>query len=164
MKCARSTWNPACASTKIPPRPIAAAIQRCADWHGATQVAIRKTEPEMFGAMLSQALGGQAVLPPEEQDFAEDEELKDVQDLCYERHALAKNHTLSRIVILGRISHQNAPIVLSQRKPRQLQTLPHCLQCSASSGSSTSNQRRPATSSGGGGAPTPAQVFSPMWW
>ncbi len=60
---------------------IAGAIQRCAEWHGATQIAIRKTEPEMFGAMLSQALGGQAVLPQVDLDLAEDEELKDVQDL-----------------------------------------------------------------------------------
>ncbi len=60
---------------------IAGAIQRCAAWHGTPQVAMRKTEPEVFGEMLNQALGGQAVLSPEGEEFVEDEELKDVQDL-----------------------------------------------------------------------------------
>ncbi len=57
------------------------AIRRCAAWHGAEQVTIRKTEPESFGAMLNQALQGETILPPEAKEFAEGEEFKDMQDL-----------------------------------------------------------------------------------
>lgn len=53
---------------------VASAIQRCAGWHGTAQVAIRKTDPAMFGAMLNQALGSQAILLPESQEFSEKEE------------------------------------------------------------------------------------------
>jgi uncharacterized protein YcaQ len=60
---------------------IAAAIQRCATWHGAAQVAIRKTEPAELGPMLTAALHGQAVLPLEGQNIAEDEQYNDIQDL-----------------------------------------------------------------------------------
>lgn len=60
---------------------VAGAIQRCAAWHGTPQVAIRKSEPEIFGQMLIQALGGQAVAIPSDLEPVEEEELKDVQDL-----------------------------------------------------------------------------------
>ena len=62
-------------------RAIAGAIWRCAEWHGAAHVAIRKTEPEMFGAMLTQALGSQVIVSPPGQEFAEEEVQKDVQEL-----------------------------------------------------------------------------------
>jgi uncharacterized protein YcaQ len=60
---------------------IASAIQRCAAWHGAAQVTIRKTDPERFGAMLYEALGSQAIFLSESQELSEKEERKDAQGL-----------------------------------------------------------------------------------
>ena len=60
---------------------IAGAIWRCAKWHGAAHVAIRKTEPGMFGAMLTQALGSRVIVSPPGQELAEEEAQKDVQEL-----------------------------------------------------------------------------------
>jgi uncharacterized protein len=60
---------------------VAAAIQRCATWHGTPQVAIRKTEPPELDGMLAAALQGQTALLPEDEDFVEDDQFKDIQDV-----------------------------------------------------------------------------------
>ncbi len=60
---------------------IAGAIQRCAAWHATPQVAIRKTDPDLFGAMLAQALGGELVTAPQDEGPIETDEYKDIQDV-----------------------------------------------------------------------------------
>jgi uncharacterized protein YcaQ len=44
-------------------RDIAAALVRCARWHGCGQVQVSRTEPFSFGAQLAQALGDTASAP-----------------------------------------------------------------------------------------------------
>ena len=46
-------------------RDVAAALQRCADWHGCPQVSVAQVAPAAFGALLAAALESQ--LPKQEQ-------------------------------------------------------------------------------------------------